>query len=106
MAFAYGLFWHQNIIQLAYMSNNIDLYKLSLQDIFIPYIEANMQIESYRDIIRPGQGPFDLIHSDVFRPYITRLYRTIYNIIFLCYVIKQYEAIFLKKKNGNLSTVN
>lgn len=42
---------HQNIIRIAYMLKDIDLLKTQLNNVFILYIEVNMQVEPLRSMI-------------------------------------------------------
>ena len=98
-----GHLGHQNIIQLANMSKGIDLSKPPPEDVCIPSIEANMQVEPHKDLIQPSLKPFNLVYSDVSGPHRTGLYGAKYYVTFLCDAIKQSEAILLKEKSGVLS---
>lgn len=97
-----GRIGHQNMIQLAHMSEGIDLSKPPPEDVCIPCTKANMRVEPHKDPIQSGQDPLDLVHSDDAKPHTTGLYGAKYYVTFLCNATKRSEAILLKEKNGVL----
>lgn len=98
-------FRYHNIIQPAQISEGIVILKLPSEDVGILFIEANMQVEPYKDMIYPGKKPLDLVHSNISEPHIYKLYETKYYVIFLCNATKQLETILLKEKSGILLSV-
>lgn len=95
---------YQNIIWLVYMSEDINLSKMSHKDVCIPYTKVNMQVKHHRNMIQSSKEPLNLAYNNISGPHTTIFYRAKYYVIFLCNVAKQLEAIFLKKKIGVLST--
>ncbi len=87
------------MVELAGMSESMNLSQPPSSDACIPCARSTLQVETHIDPPLPGQGRLDLVYSNVIGPFPPASNRTRYVVTFLDDDTKESEVDFLRRKS-------
>ena len=85
------------------MSKEIDFSKLPPNDICIPCAKTGMKVKTHKDYIQPGRAFLDLIHSDIYGPFLKSDDGAKYFVTFLNDWDKASDIVLLRGKSDVLA---